>query len=172
LPEVVIYWNQKENLPKVKSFPSNRKKHLAQRLKDPFFAENWKASIDRISKSKFCTGLGEKGWKADIDFLLKPESVTRILEGKYDDRTIQNGHQATKPNPRNFGMVGTSAKSSSDAVRAVAAQQAARDRERTAREMGAVNEVAEKFPELTKSPSSNPTCGNGSPILLQSFLQE
>lgn len=44
------------------------------------------AAIQRIPKSPFLRGeLGN--WAADIDFLLKPDSVTKILEGKYDDRS-------------------------------------------------------------------------------------
>jgi hypothetical protein len=46
-----------------------------------------KKAIDRIVVSDFCNGKGERGWEADIDFLLRPDTITKILEGKYDNQT-------------------------------------------------------------------------------------
>jgi hypothetical protein len=32
-------------------------------------------------------GVNDRGWKADIDWFLKPESVMKIIEGKYTQKT-------------------------------------------------------------------------------------
>ena len=49
-----------------------------------------RSAIERVPKSSFL--LGENGsWAANIDFLLRPDSVTKILEGKYDNRGNGNG---------------------------------------------------------------------------------
>jgi hypothetical protein len=51
-------------------------------------------AIERIPKSSFLLGTKPSSdWRADIEFLLRPDSVTKILEGKYDDRPTQpTGH--------------------------------------------------------------------------------
>lgn len=68
-----------------------RLKLCRARLKDNGLSEIQRA-IERIPKSRFL--LGQTGsWSAGIDWLLKPDSVTQILEGKYDDR------QATQRQP-------------------------------------------------------------------------
>jgi hypothetical protein len=39
-----------------------------------------------MQKSDFCCGGGKDGWIANVDFFLRPNSVTNLLEGKYDNR--------------------------------------------------------------------------------------
>lgn len=86
-PDVFIaYWNSKKNLPKIKAFTEQRKKKLRIRLKEKLFAESWRQAIDRISASKFCIGQNDRGWRADIDFLLDNDTnYAKVLEGKYDN---------------------------------------------------------------------------------------
>jgi hypothetical protein len=43
-------------------------------------------AITKIGASRFCCGENDRGWRADIDFLLQPKSFTALLEGKYDNR--------------------------------------------------------------------------------------
>jgi hypothetical protein len=50
-------------------------------------------ALNRVAKSSFCRGQNERGWKADIDWFLKPDTLTKILEGKYDDQ----GNRLGKP---------------------------------------------------------------------------
>lgn len=45
----------------------------------------WLAVIARIGASSFCRGQNDRGWRADPDFLLRPDTATKALEGKYDD---------------------------------------------------------------------------------------
>ncbi len=55
-------------------------------------------AIARIPTSQFL--LGQTGnWSASIDWLLKPDSVTQILEGKYDDRTSQTNRTTGSASP-------------------------------------------------------------------------
>ncbi|MCO5962338.1 DNA replication protein [Sinorhizobium meliloti] len=46
-------------------------------------------AIERIGRSRFCRGENDRGWRADLDFLCQPKSFVSILEGKYDDRPLQ-----------------------------------------------------------------------------------
>lgn len=80
---VVAIWNSFSNLPKVRQLTPSRAKKLGQRLSDPFFTEHWLAGIARAAASAFCTGQGNSGWKANLDWFLRPDSLAYLLEGKY-----------------------------------------------------------------------------------------
>ena len=82
---VVEAWNSAGGLPRVLQLSDGRKRKLAVRLKEAFFREHYGEAIKRIAVSSFCCGGGKNGWKADFDFLLKPDTVARTLEGRYDD---------------------------------------------------------------------------------------
>ncbi len=56
------------------------------RLKDKPAEAYWTQVIDRIAQSVFCRGQNDRGWVADIDFLLRKGTHVKVLEGKYDDR--------------------------------------------------------------------------------------
>lgn len=83
-------------LPGIKGISNSRKQKISARLKDtpkdwtPY--DYWVAVIDKILKSDFCIGLNDRGWKADFDWLLKPDTHYRVMEGKYDNR---NGDKST-----------------------------------------------------------------------------
>lgn len=84
--EVVEYWNSKPELPKVKAVTNGRKRKLEQRCSEPFFRDNYQEGIDRIAASDFCLGRNATGWQATLDFLLQPDALAKVLEGKYDNR--------------------------------------------------------------------------------------
>lgn len=63
-----------------------RKTALRQRWKDAFWREHYAEALDLIPGSEFLRGYGSTGWRATIDWFLKPESVVRIIEGKYHKR--------------------------------------------------------------------------------------
>ncbi len=48
----------------------------------------WQEALQRLAESEFCQGGGKDGWRADIDWFLRPDTVARILEGKYDNREL------------------------------------------------------------------------------------
>jgi hypothetical protein len=41
--------------------------------------------VKRIASSAFCTGTNDRGWRATPDWLLRPDTAAKVLEGKYDD---------------------------------------------------------------------------------------
>lgn len=84
--QIFNYWNTKNNLTPIRKFTDQRKEKLKIRTTENLFVENWQNIIDKISASSFCTGDNERGWKADIDFLLANDTnYIKVLEGKYDD---------------------------------------------------------------------------------------
>ena len=84
--EVLSLWNSRNELAKVRSFTQNRKRAIKARMNDPFFRQNWKEAFQRMLESPFLTGTNDKGWRADFDWFIKPDSVPRIMEGKYDHK--------------------------------------------------------------------------------------
>lgn len=80
-------WKNKGNLPNASS-TLQRKKAFCARMKETLFADNWRTIIEKLSASDFCTGKNGRGWKADIDWILKNETnYAKVLEGKYDNKT-------------------------------------------------------------------------------------
>lgn len=84
---VVESWNSLgKPFPKIEKLTDGRKAHLKARLNDPWWMSNFDDGIAKLKASEFCKGKNDRGWVADFDFFLKPESLPRIIEGKYDDR--------------------------------------------------------------------------------------
>lgn len=48
--------------------------------------DKWQAALDAVERSDFLRGLNDRGWKANLDFLLRPDSFSKLLEGAYDNR--------------------------------------------------------------------------------------
>lgn len=60
-----------------------RLKAINARTRDRFFMENYEQALELASRSPFLRGENDRGWKADLEFFLKPDSIAKILEGKY-----------------------------------------------------------------------------------------
>lgn len=91
--ELVELWNDMRHpdLPEVIALPPRRSAMAKARLAENPSIEFWVDLIERINNSKFCTGKIKptdraKAWKADFDWMIKPDTATKILEGKYDNK--------------------------------------------------------------------------------------
>lgn len=99
--ELMLFWNDHPTLPGIRSFTTQRQRALATRLKDKLFADNWQEIIDKLARSPFHTGQGKRGWKADIDWLLKNGNFVKVLElegpeaGEGDGEVLET-HDATE----------------------------------------------------------------------------
>lgn len=92
--EVTEAWNKLNGIPKCLSISEDRKRKLRVRLRDPFFAANWRAAMVKIQASAFCRGDNDRGWKASFDWFLQPDVCVKVMEGKYSG-------QPAAPKPRN-----------------------------------------------------------------------
>jgi hypothetical protein len=99
LPLEAQVWNSKPGLPRCLAFNGARLHKLKIRRADSFFADNFSAAVDKIAASDFCTGKNDRGWKATFDWILQPDVVVKVMEGKYDNRIA-----VSQPNPRNVGI--------------------------------------------------------------------
>ena len=103
--ELMDYWNIKieglTRMRKVQSLSDTRRSKIRARGKDEFFNLYWKESIDKIALSDYLTGRNinkrpddkYKKWVADFDwFIENGNSITKIMEGKYDnDKPVSGG---------------------------------------------------------------------------------
>ena len=76
----------------LRTWSDKRQRMLKVRMVDAFFAANWKPALEAMAFAPFCRGENNRGWIADVDFFLRPDSAAKILEGKY------NGGGAQRPN--------------------------------------------------------------------------
>lgn len=62
----------------------SRSRSLRRRLKDTFFRDNWRDALVKMAGEPFFKGQNGRGWKANIDFFLRPDSVIKIMEDFYE----------------------------------------------------------------------------------------
>lgn len=99
--EIFAKWNSFPELPKIARITDKRRSAARTRLKDPFFREHWKAGIEAIPQRPFLLGKNDRGWKADIDWFLTPEAITKIVEGKYQSHQPAQKQLAIHHDPFN-----------------------------------------------------------------------
>jgi len=86
--EFMRLWNDVAKdcgLPICRHIKGGRLTSFKARLNDPDFRDNWREALSMIRSSSFLQGKSERGWKVSIDWILKPDGITKILEGRYHD---------------------------------------------------------------------------------------
>lgn len=73
-----------EKLPTVDRMTKKRRVALRQRAGEEGWLESWRPALEKIPACPFLCGHGGQGWVADIVWFLKPDNVTKIMEGRYD----------------------------------------------------------------------------------------
>ncbi len=80
-------WNEvaKElGLPKVRALgKGQRRVKVLTRLKDEPDLEQWRLGASKISESDFLTGANDRGWLANFDWFIRPDTLNKLLEGVY-----------------------------------------------------------------------------------------
>ncbi|NMN58021.1 hypothetical protein FHT36_001923 [Xanthobacter sp. SG618] len=71
-------------LPEAQGMSRKRRLALKARLRDCGGIAGWRIAMDRVRASPFLRGDNDRGWRASLDFLLKPESFAKLMEGAYD----------------------------------------------------------------------------------------
>ena len=79
---VNLYHQYCTNLPKVRQLTDKRKKAI-QNILDKYTLNEITEVFKSANESDFLIGNNDRGWKADIDFLLREDKFLNILEGKY-----------------------------------------------------------------------------------------
>ena len=80
---IEIYNTYCTNLAKVQKLTEKRKIAINKLLKK-INIEQFKEICMIANKSDFLTGNNDRNWKADFDFVIRPDKAVSILEGKYN----------------------------------------------------------------------------------------
>lgn len=97
LPDALMSaWNHltEPPIPQCREVTRARRVHAKARLSERQMPD-WHQIISRIQSSGFCRGENDRGWVATFDWLLKPDTAVKVLEGKYDDRAKHHGGKET-----------------------------------------------------------------------------
>jgi uncharacterized protein YdaU (DUF1376 family) len=97
--DLLELWNELASGPirRCAELTDKRRRFARARLRERPIDE-WRVVIQRINASKFCRGETDRGdWVADFDWLLKPDTAVRVLEGSYDDRERPIQRRSTVP---------------------------------------------------------------------------
>lgn len=96
--------------PKAQAMTKTRKAALKARLKDCGGIEGWNAALAKAEASPHLTGQNDRGWTADLDFLLQAKSFTKLMEGSYDRKPSLDRGASGRPyaggNGQPRGLVG------------------------------------------------------------------
>ncbi|MFG1250512.1 hypothetical protein [Xanthobacter flavus] len=84
-------------LPEAQKLIRKRRLALKARLRDCGGIAGWRIAMDRVRASPFLRGDNDRGWRASLDFLLKPESFAKLMEGAYGPAP---GGRRQRPEPR------------------------------------------------------------------------
>lgn len=142
-PLEIEVWNSHQNLPRCLAWNGSRLHRLKVRRSDPFFEANYSEAVKRVAASSFCTGGNDRGWKATFDWMLQPDTVAKIMEGKYDNREPKTN---TPKNPRNIGVARAGVDYGEAAKRLQEKQRLARQAEEQQRLVRQVAEAATASP--------------------------
>lgn len=77
-------WSAKadSSLPRWREMPPKRRQQATKALRERPLRE-WDNIVQAVNKSPFLLGSNKTGWRADLDWLLKPGRASRVLEGAY-----------------------------------------------------------------------------------------
>ena len=89
-----------EPLPKTVRMTKKRRAALNQRASEEGWLESWREAVKKVPDGPWLCGHNPSGWKADIEWFLKPDSVTKIMEGKYDGQTRRGRRDVSESRKR------------------------------------------------------------------------
>jgi hypothetical protein len=87
-----LYHELCPDYPVIQKLTNRRKKALQARWKEYHGCqETFSRLFTRAQASAFLRGTNDRGWQADFDWILQPDHMARILEGRYDNLRSPGG---------------------------------------------------------------------------------
>ena len=99
LGTVLSLWNDTASncgLARVRQMTLTRKKALRARWRDDDWRDHYADALANIPDCPFLLEGGGGTWRANFDWFIRPDSVTRILEGAYDGKAGANRPGSTR----------------------------------------------------------------------------
>lgn len=78
-------------LPKVKKLIDKRKRAVRTCMAQGFSLDDIREAFRKANETPFLTGQNKHGWRANFDFIIKPDNMQKILEDTYGP-AAQNEH--------------------------------------------------------------------------------
>lgn len=100
--EFVDLWNNTRGVHKLQSFSKKRAQAFQNRLGETIDGVPWFETLKDALQRKFplqCTSADPHSWLPDVDWILKPDSLLKIMEGKYDFKPNSGKTPATTFGP-------------------------------------------------------------------------
>jgi uncharacterized protein YdaU (DUF1376 family) len=95
---IAVYHQLLPELPAVKVWSKKRRQALEARIhercKDGKRADTiayWRSLFECVAASDFLCGRGRSDFRADLEWLLRPENFMKVIEGRYNSRRANNG---------------------------------------------------------------------------------
>lgn len=83
-------------LQKASKMTPDRQRKISARLKD-YGADGWIRALANIEHSAFLTGANDRGWRADLDWLLSPAKFAKVHDGGYGNgRAVASPSEAAR----------------------------------------------------------------------------
>ena len=98
---VDLYNSHCSSLPQVKTLNEKRKR-LIKRVAKEVSEDDLLTALNKANTNSFLRG-DSGGWKANFDWLMNPDNITKVLEGNYDRGRTQNS--TNKDYDTDFGIV-------------------------------------------------------------------
>lgn len=86
-----------KNLLSAKKVTVKRKRAVKKAKKDIEEFGGWEKYFSCVESRPFLNGKNKDGWKADFDWLLKPDKMLNIMEGKYNTQANSNYSYRKEP---------------------------------------------------------------------------
>ena len=96
-----MYNSHCSSLPQVKTLNEKRKR-LIKRVVKEVSEDDLLTALNKANTNSFLRG-DSGGWKANFDWLMNPDNITKVLEGNYDRGKTQNS--TNKDYDTDFGVV-------------------------------------------------------------------
>ena len=77
------------SFPRIKTLSESRKKAIKARFKI-YTLDDFKRLFEKAEASSFLKGANDRNWTANFDWLIKDNSMAKVLDGNYDDRQPKN----------------------------------------------------------------------------------
>ena len=94
---IAAYHELLPQLSQVKAWTKKRRQALdariEERLKDGKSAdtiEYWREFFQKVGASDFLCGANDRGFTADLEWLLRPENFLKTIEGRYERRPVSS----------------------------------------------------------------------------------
>ena len=80
-------------MPNVQKLTKKRETSIRKRIEE-YGATKVGEVLIAVSKSSFLNGNSSMGWKANFDWIMKPENFIKVLEGQYKNKEKPNKQDA------------------------------------------------------------------------------